>query len=43
MGETQCTQKNLNGNHLRDLSTETKIILMWVFKNQGAIICIGFK
>jgi hypothetical protein len=43
LGETQCTEKNLNGNHLGDLSTEMKLILMWVFKNQGVIICIGFK
>jgi hypothetical protein len=41
--ETQCTQKNLNGNHLGDLSTETEIILMWVFINQGVIIYMGFK
>ena len=33
VGETQCTQKNLNGNNLQDLSTEMKIILMWVFIN----------
>ena len=43
LGDTQCTQKNLNGNHIEDLSTETKLILMWVFKNQGVIIRIGFK
>jgi hypothetical protein len=43
VGELECTQKNLNGNHLGDLSTEKKIIMMWVFKNQGVIICIGFK
>ena len=43
VGETQYTQKNLNGNHLGDLSIEMKLILMWVFKNQGVIKCVTFR